>query len=232
MEYEQILIMPAHPKTRAMTWIEYVPPVLLWVLPDDLVPLEYRKERPAGIGVPATCQLITAVQTIRMTRELSYWLYDLNPGLPASAFAGMFNAWVPGDESEVGEDNYITNINFAGDDSRYFCHITFEGNVLKAKSPKPFLQNNKMVWEVESINYLNLPDPATLPAWLRTHLTVIRPDIYTDPLTGVSRQRVNPFPLGSRENPRFVAPLSAAPLFIEDARVRVVDYLPSPYWPE
>jgi len=232
-EYEQTLVMPAHPVTRQITWLDYTPPIYLWVLPDDLT--DNPKPRPGaeeGQGAPATCELITAVETLHFTRELSEWLfYGLNPGLPTSAFSYLFNTWIPGEGSKVGEDNYITNKNFAGDDSRYSCDLTFEGNVLKAKHNAPTMLNNKRVWEVESIDYKHLPDPATLAAWQKTHLTIIHPALYTDPLTGEKRQKLNPFPVGSREHPSFVAPLSAAPLFIEDARVKPVDFIPPVYWP-
>jgi len=85
------------------------------------------------------------------------------------------------------------------------------------------------VIEIETIHPEHLPDPATLPIWIKHHLNVILPTKYN------GRQKVNPFPQNGGRNgrPCYTALISRSPVYIEVERCMAVQsFVPPVYNPE
>lgn len=229
-ESMQALVLPNNPKT--LHWDEA--PILWWALPDDMLPAKYRKERPGGDqGYPQTVKVTTAKETEPYTQELQEFNYALNPGLPRSAFADIMDTWNTG--SKVRDNaNFINHERETGPLPKLPTDLLFGCNVYR--QVRRFAWGGNMgipvgtdVTEIETIHPDRLPDPATLPVWLKQHLTIITPVMYQ------GRQRVNPFPHnGGRDGkPCYTGVISRMPVYIEVERLMpVVSFMPNPYYPE
>mgnify|MGYP001610093899 CR=1 FL=1 len=200
----------------------------LWfLLPDDLLPLQYQKPRPNETqGWPQTVNITTARETIPMTEAIQRWLYALNPGLPASSFADIFDTWNTG--SKIRDNaNFITGERLNGELPKYPCNLLMGCNVVMQKDI--VIRNGIEFIEIETVNPKNLPDIISLPIWLKQHLTIIHPALYA------GRKKVNPFDHngGGRNGgkPCYTALLAAEPVYIESARCREVATIPNPYNP-
>jgi len=206
---------------------------LWYLLPDDLLPTEYRKPRPNDTqGWPQTVNATTVRETIPMTEKIQRWLFALNAGLPVGNFADTFDTWNTG--SKVRDSaNFITGERLDRDLPKYPTNLLFGCNVVKQKRLFAWpggsgISVGTSVIEIETIdpNYLPFISYKTYP-WLVQHLTIIHPSIYDD------RQRVNPFPQngGRNGNPCYTGILATEPIYIEAARCRKVSAIPSVYNP-
>jgi hypothetical protein len=221
---------------------------LYWLLPDDLLPIEYRKERPnREQGWPQTVELIVSPgkgETIKLTEDRQRWLYKINPGLSPFSFAACFDTWNrKGMKFSDGNANFITGENKLAGLPLYPIDLTHACNVVKAKqiiewgggSGVPM--GTKML-ELVTVNADNLPWDCQYEGneWLIHHLNTIVPVIYEDPITHKKRQKVNPFVHngGGRNggNACFTGLLcpEGTSLYIEYDRTVPVPIRPNPYW--
>lgn len=221
------------------TWLSFaerVEPInLWWVLPDDMAPPQYQKHTNQVQGVPHTINITTAKETFPMTEAVQRFLFAINPGLPASAFADTYDTWNKGTKIRDSA-NFITGERLDAGLPIYPADLLMGCNVFR--DLRRFAWTGGMgipigtdVLEIETINPNNLPNPLTLPIWLKQHLTIILPTIYAD------RKKINPYDKngGGRNGgePCYTAMLAIEPLYIEVARCSKVDgIVPNPYNPE
>ena len=201
-----------------------------WLLPDDLLPTEYRKERPVD-GCPQTVKLISSAgaSTISMTEKIQRWLFGLNTGVSANKFVDLFDTW-----NVVGKirdsANYITGERLDHDLPKYPIELTFAGNVVTGKEVEWAgglgIPKGKKMLLLDTIHTDNLP---VVPN--KQHMTIIKRNVVD------GRQVINPFQYNGGRNgkPCYTALLSNSPLYIEMDRVRKIPIgtpNPNPYWTE
>lgn len=214
--YEQTLVKPGHPVTKAVTVLDPAKmPRLVYLLNDGELPDDLRKDRPND-AAPMTVPLITDNETIRFTKEIQKFIYSLNPSVAISAFGALFYTWFPNGQGDtnIGDDNYISNPNYSGDIYPYFAKLTLGGNTYMADGA-PFLYKNTFVYRLMSID-VTKPLPEIIPWWKKTYLTIW------------SHGKVIRFPQGDG-NDCFTAMLSAGDLYIDARRVTEVFAPPVPY---
>jgi hypothetical protein len=224
----ETLIPASHP----MTWeriYSMCPHRLWWLLPDDMLPEKYRKERPPLAGVPQTVRVQTDKPSIPFTEDLQRFIYSLNFGLVPAAFAGMMDAWSLEGGKVRDNADFIAGERLGATLPKLPSNLLFGCNVVAEVRRFTWgdggdIDLGEDVIEIESIHPDNLPDPFTLPLWLRHHLTIIHTAQYQ------GRQKVIRFPHNNGA-PCYTAIISPSPLYIETARCRAVTIPPPVYWP-
>lgn len=227
LDYIQIVQAGEHPRT----YREIVSNNRLWwLLPDDLLPAKYRKARPNETqGFPQTVNITTQTETIPLTRELQEFIFALNTGLARTAFSGILDTWNKGSKVRdsadfINHERENMELPKLPTDLLFGCNVVREVKRFTWRSGQG-IDIGEDVIEIEHIDPNNLPDPETLPVWLKHHLTIIHPAQYN------GHKKVNPFPQNSG-NPCFTAIISKTAQYIETARcMQVMGAIPFVYNP-